>query len=127
MAAHGLADPRSGDAATPGRRTDRVGGGSAQPSLRRPLGGEDGVLHQLGAGRGGEAAGAGGSGRRRRPLLAEDPLPPQQQQDGPSEVSYAAMARECKGRAEDAVARCVSCLAWAGGPDDIQVLGMWTV
>ena len=26
MAAHGLADPRSGDAATPGRRTDRVCG-----------------------------------------------------------------------------------------------------
>ena len=46
------------------RRTDKVGGGTAQPALRRPLDEEPGET-----------------------------------------VSYAAMARECKGRAADAVAR----------------------
>ncbi len=67
ISAHGMADPRTGEAAIPGRRTDKVGGGTAQPALRRPL----------------------------------DEAPEE-------ELSYAVLARACRSRAAEAVARWAS-------------------
>ncbi|GAX80492.1 hypothetical protein CEUSTIGMA_g7930.t1 [Chlamydomonas eustigma] len=64
LSSHGLGDPRTGEAAVPGLRTDKVGGGPAQPALRRPLDEEEGDV-----------------------------------------LSYAKLAKACKSRASEAVAK----------------------